>query len=94
MGEEELEERLCSCLEAVELDYLLGRWAGCVRLCGAGGHAAGHTAQAVRHFVLQSAAQQNGAQVGGLMQFINGVEVWVWAGCPPVGAGWSVYVPP
>lgn len=25
LGEEELEERLCQCLEAVELEYLLGR---------------------------------------------------------------------
>lgn len=28
LGEEELEERLCACLEAVELEYLLGRWVG------------------------------------------------------------------
>lgn len=28
LGEEELEERLCACLEAVELDYLLGRGRG------------------------------------------------------------------
>lgn len=26
MSEQEIEERLDSCLEAVELDYLLGRW--------------------------------------------------------------------
>ena len=29
MSEREVEERLDSCLEAVELDYLLGRWAAC-----------------------------------------------------------------